>query len=319
MKTSYRYFDVVLACDAALPELEGAPEAGDADLRVQLSAGPVPLAETPDWKRPDDAPDRGNEILCARVGDALAFRFHDLADFVARPAEGRVTCHPLPHTPPETVRHMVLDQVLPRLLGQTGRLVVHASAVVGDEEALAFVGGSGWGKSTLATSFGDDGWSFLNDDCLLLETRGAGGALAIPSYAGARLWPDAVDALLRGSSEGAPIAHYSPKKRYVVPGGEARPHPGAPLRAVFLLNDPWEERTDDIAVETVRGADAVMTLVSRCFLGDPSDLGAVRALLAQAAEVVRRGVRVFSLRYPRDIVELPRVRAAVLEALSSGR
>ena len=79
--------------------------------------------------------------------------------------------------------------VLPMALSRQGRLVLHASAVEIDGAALVFVGLSGRGKSTLATSFALQGHALVVDDGLLLEPS-AHGWMALPGEAAVRLRRD---------------------------------------------------------------------------------------------------------------------------------
>jgi serine kinase of HPr protein (carbohydrate metabolism regulator) len=50
------------------------------------------------------------------------------------------------------------------LLQQRGRLVLHASAVTVDLGVVAFMGGPGWGKSTMAAAMYARGHSIVADD-----------------------------------------------------------------------------------------------------------------------------------------------------------
>ncbi|HKS96499.1 MAG TPA: hypothetical protein VJV74_10250, partial [Terriglobia bacterium] len=121
-------------------------------------------------------------------------------------------CRPRKAIPLDTVRHLFLDQVFPLLLSKRGRLVLHASAVLIPGGAIAFLGETGQGKSTLASSFSQRGFPFLTDDCLLLEEKG-GQLVGIPSYPGLRLWPKTVAALFAEEPPVSRVAHYTTKKR----------------------------------------------------------------------------------------------------------
>ena len=68
--------------------------------------------------------------------------------------------------------HFLLDQILPRLLGERGELVLHGGAISdssSDASALVLLGTTGSGKSTLCASFLNDGWSLLSDDCVYID------------------------------------------------------------------------------------------------------------------------------------------------------
>ena len=73
-------------------------------------------------------------------------------------------------------------------------VVLHAGAAADQRGAVAFVGAPGEGKSTLTGGFCVAGWRLVADDCLLLRQE-TGTLLAVPSYPGLRLWPDAATAL----------------------------------------------------------------------------------------------------------------------------
>jgi energy-coupling factor transporter ATP-binding protein EcfA2 len=79
---------------------------------------------------------------------------------------------------------------------------VHASAVSIGDRAVAIVGPSGSGKSTIAAALVRRGATLIAEDLLPL-TMCDGRVVAIPAYAGIRLWPEAV-ALLMQSRDALP-------------------------------------------------------------------------------------------------------------------
>jgi hypothetical protein len=66
----------------------------------------------------------------------------------------------------------LIGQVLPFAALVSGLEIFHASAVVLDGRAIAFVGASGAGKTSLALELCRRGASFLADDVVALESRG---------------------------------------------------------------------------------------------------------------------------------------------------
>ena len=92
------------------------------------------------------------ELYLKRIG---LFRLRD----------GReVSIHPEPGTRESLLRLAVLGPVLAGLLFQRGRLVLHASAVEIGGEAVAFLGESGYGKSSLAAALAVRGHGIASDD-----------------------------------------------------------------------------------------------------------------------------------------------------------
>lgn len=90
-----------------------------------------------------------------------------------------------------TLEHLLLDQVLPRILSETGSFVLHASGLKIQHVGVLFVGHSGYGKSTLSSLLLQTGASLLSDDCVLLETTHE-GIRATATYPSLRLLQDSV-------------------------------------------------------------------------------------------------------------------------------
>ena len=75
---------------------------------------------------------------------------------------------------------LLTGQTLPLAATLQGRACLHASAVVLGGEAIAFVGGPGAGKTTLASALVAEGAELLTDDVLALEGAPADAVLAHP-------------------------------------------------------------------------------------------------------------------------------------------
>lgn len=97
---------------------------------------------------------------------------------------------PHPVTDESVLRPFILGAIMSILLRQRGLFVLHASSVVINDIAVAFMGESGWGKSTLAESFHAQGYSILTDDLMAIQLDSQ-QPLVIPSFPQIKLWPDA--------------------------------------------------------------------------------------------------------------------------------
>ena len=210
-----------------------------------------------------------------------------------------------------TREHFLVDQVLPRILGHQGKLVLHAAAVRNGDGAFLLLGKSGSGKSSLAASFDRAGFSLLGDDALVVSWRGD-SPLAQAVYPSLRLFPDSIHALGLQDAQTASVAHYTPKLRISVPikdGGES----GAlPIRALFMIGA--RSPNLEILVQPKSIADACMALVENSFVLDPTDKARAPGRLEQASRLARE-VPAFDLCYPRAYSRLADVQAAILAAL----
>ena len=262
-----------------------------------------------DWKTASGAV----TASCARRGETYLIRFPGLADFQIQLAPPCIEVFPAPVTTMATLTHLLVDQVIPRLLGHLGRVVLHASgAVLPGGRAVALVGDSGRGKSTLAASLFQSGWPLLADDCLQLDLID-GDVHALGAYPSLRLWPESAHALFRESPGFEEVAHYSTKRQLQLTDANGDHRGAAALAAIFLLNNPEQGRDgDDVRIEAIGGADAAMAMIEAAFVLDVVSREAVSAQFRQVARIAQSGVPLNRLSYPRRFDRLPRVRSAIL-------
>ncbi|MDW8319092.1 MAG: hypothetical protein RMN53_14775 [Anaerolineae bacterium] len=260
--------------------------------------------------------DAGEPTLSlARLEQGYLLRFPWLADFVLDDQGRRAQVWPQPGVSRDTVRHLLLDQVLPHALAQQGRLVLHAAAALVGEWAVAWVGPTGAGKSTLAASFHLAGCPLLSDDGLLLNvTVQRAEVTAVGTYAGLRLWPQSLEGLFETPPPSVALESYSTKRRLLLRPQQqsASPPQAKPLAAVFVLAASEQEAT--VQATRISACEGCMALVSNAFLLDVADRRRSVALLDAAAACAER-VPIFRLSYPRRFSALPQVHTAILDAL----
>jgi hypothetical protein len=267
-------------------------------------------AATPLWK------DQAGQLDLARIGPATEtryrLRFADLISVDVLVSERTIIEQPMaPDVPQSTRDHFLADQVLPRILGHLGQLVLHAGLVRIEDQAILLLGKSGSGKSTLAASFGQSGSALLGDDAVLVSwAKGRPRAAAV--YPSLRLFPDSIGELIPDAVPTAAVAHYSPKLRIRVPldqAGEAGP---IPVRAIFVIGPNAPER--DVVITPISTANSCMALIENSFVLDPTDTGRAPGRL-QAASRLAAEVPAFDLCYPHAYSRLAAARAAIFGAL----
>ncbi len=105
-----------------------------------------------------------------------------------------ITIEAQPNADPDILRANILGGCMAVLLKQLGYFVLHASCINLNQNAIAFAGGSGWGKSTLAAYFGSLGHSIITDDILALNLKNS-PPTSISSYPQVKLSPEAAVAI----------------------------------------------------------------------------------------------------------------------------
>lgn len=217
------------------PELSEAPGTAQAEMRLIIREGAVDslapgivLAEGCSLPLCEDeyfhhwlSAERQVWLSFAAQPAGYLLRFKDVCCFCVSSDALTIRCFPAAGVTDNTIRHLFLDQVLPLAIAQRGSLVLHASAFSEGGAATVLLGATGSGKSTLAAYCAREGAQFMSDDFVVVEPC-SGGFLALGSYGSMRLWRDSKDALFANDAPpDAPIAEYTDKRRYRVPGNQA--------------------------------------------------------------------------------------------------
>ena len=313
----YRVYGLTLVSDAPVPELvplAASESEADSEVRVCFWSGRKKSFTPSRWFMSWSLPTGELWLQCAKDDRGYLLRFPEIADFLVD-AEGReIICAPEPETPMETLRHLLLDQVLPLVLNLKGREALHATAILTPPGVCAFVGPTGAGKSTLAASFLRAGYAILSDDCLVVEIV-SGEIFATPAYPSLRLWPDSFEAL-RGVADGSqPVAHYTSKQRLVPERHHGDfPSDPRPLARIYSLARPTDaEGGASLAsprIERLSYRDSFMELIQFAFRFDITN----REMLLRQFGVLERlvsHVPVRRLQVPDTLSSLPAVCEAI--------
>lgn len=260
-----------------------------------------------EWHCPDGT-------MCSqfyRTDNGYLLRFPGLADFTVSADGQEVAVCPAPEVSAPDIQHLYLNQVLPLAYSRQYKLILHASAVEVEQSAVAFLGESGRGKSTLAASFSTSGHRFLTDDGLHVENS-QNGYLVQPSHPSIRLWDDSREALIPASVQVAPSVEMTSKARLLAGTAVAFCDVPRLLRGVYFLG---EGETETISIELVSGRDAMLELVKNSFLLDIDAREMLAHHFGQLVEMVKTPM-FFRLDYPREYDLLPKVREVLLAHIS---
>ena len=191
---------------------------------VAIRRGPVPAAlenasaSGPTW-----------EI----AGERFLLRIPDVARFLLS-AGREIAFEPEAGADAADIPIFIVGTVFGILLHQREQIVLHASAVRVNGNAVLFCGSSGAGKSTLAAALAQRGYPLMTDDVCAITVSDAGTPMVHPDGRQLKLWAQAIERLDLAASRGDRVRGRL-EKFYVAP--DAAFSEPLPLGAVYALRE----------------------------------------------------------------------------------
>jgi hypothetical protein len=305
MPVSYSLFGLTLRSDVPLPcpEMQDQEVNAEVELREstesQLAAlrlgGPTSVDDDGFW----------NCMLYQNGAASVCWKDH--FDFVVSGDGRQVLWRRLVEVPDEVVFTYLLGQVLSFCLLARGVEPLHATSVVVNGAAIAFLGDSGHGKSTLAAALLERGHRLLTDDVLVVRFDDGDRAMAYPSLPRIKLTGAAADAVFPGRRS-VPMNRFTDKRIFPLHEAEYEPHP-APLRALYVISEKAEG--PGASIRRLRGRAEFLALIQHTFNDSIRHTPRLKQQFAFARRLVRL-VSVNALSYPKQLDLLPAIADAVL-------
>ncbi len=307
VKRSYCLYGVRLKSVMPLP----CPEiASSEQVAIELLSGPVSLFSRA-RREAGICPEEKEWFTHAGLSDGSDYiRWSGLFEFFVSADGRRIACRELSGASPGSFQTYLLGQVLSFALLKQGFEPLHATSVVIDEEAVAFLGDCGYGKSSLGAAFLQVGYPLLTDDLLLLKEKGD-RFVAYPGPPRIKLFPEIARSLLGDRVNGTPMNHHTSKLLIPLAQNETVwPKCTFPLKAIYILRTPARSHNSRIMIRRLTPRNAFVALIKNTFnavVVDPERLKRQFALASRLAA----NVPFKSLSYPRTLRRLPAVREAV--------
>lgn len=239
---SYFAYGLGIKSDLHLPEFLATDAGCDVTIRLDINGSPsdyVPLAvgDKPAYIKitPEEA-----IIFVKEVGVFLVRGGHE------------VVVIPAPNVEDRLIRLYIVGTVMAVLLYQRGFLVLHASVINVNGNAVAFLGKSGAGKSSTAAALAARGHKIIADDVAAINLSTT--VTVLPGFPQIKISPEAAAALGYDPQSLLLLHPLEEKRGYRIPQGFSQEP--LPLKRIYVL-------AEDAAlnIESIRPQEAVIELV----------------------------------------------------------
>jgi hypothetical protein len=190
-------------------------------------------------------------------GGEISLLFRDKACFCIRNGS-EILLDTASETIANAITLALMGPVMAALLQQRGFLVLHASAVAINGGAIAILGASGWGKSTLAAFLHASGCPLIVDD--IVAIRFAEGVPQVyPGFPQMKLWPDSLESIGERPENFPRIYEEREKRARRIEAGFHR-NGALPLHRIYVLG-----HGDQLELEPLSSHEAFLELTGHSF------------------------------------------------------
>jgi hypothetical protein len=238
----YSCYGLLVHSTLAFPELPLAEVAGNKERIPDVTIVIRSISDL-EMSVADDAQNFCGEVTTPKIDRFLVSQGkHIIIDSSPDVAEG-------------ALRAIILGPIFTILLRQRRLLVLHASGVSVLGNAVAFLGCSGWGKSTLANALYNRGHILFTDDVTAIRLDDK-GPITFPAYPNVKLLPDAASALGYDFEALTPLFKDAPKRHNHL--DRFFPNKPFPLRKIYVLEKVGHNRHE---IEPLQPQKAVLEVI----------------------------------------------------------
>lgn len=226
-------------------------------------------------------------------------------EFIVSTDGKQIWGHALPAGSLERLQTYLLGQAISFSLVKQGTEPLHSTAIIMNGEAVAFLGNSGYGKSTLGAAFLQAGFMLLTDDLLVIDSVEK-VFVAHPGPQRVKLFPEVAKVLLDNNISGSTMNPGTTK--LVLPLSVEQSSQGAvTIRKIYVLQPPdLESPCKSITIDPLSKRQACVKLIENTF--NTVLMGPDRQTqLLKSASKLAAGLTIQSLSYPRDLSRITEV------------
>lgn len=246
----YRAFGVDIASEIEIPQFTNAQIRQNQFSDVSIVFGAVKNL----------LPERRETDRATQIGDQeILFFWEKIGAFLVR-GGSEIIVERDAEAEDALVRLPLVGIALAALLHQRGMLVLHASAVAINDQAVVFVGGKGKGKSTTAAALYERGHKMISDDIAAIRVAADNSLRVAPGFPNFKLAPETAATIFGDDPRLLPAVCSGVEKRYRSAANNFL-QKDAPLAAVYALEDG-----ETPEMQRLKPQEAVTTLIAHTYL-----------------------------------------------------
>ena len=250
------------------------------------------------------SPDGACQAEFYRSGTGYLVRFPHDADFEISAADFSVRGWSTSGGWGRSAESLYENAITPLIGNHLGGLFLHGSAALVHEAAVAFVGMSRSGKTTLAGAFAKAGHPFMTEDVIDLSDE-SGEYQLRPRGTSLRLFKASAGHLLETQIDEAAV---EAKRDFVDPEILPSAMQPAQMRKIYILG---QDLSAPLSIAPLPAHEALPALLPHAFILDVEDKPRLAGHFDRLARLAEQ-VEIAQLDYPRDYSALPQVIAAIL-------
>ena len=241
------------------------------------------------------------------------FRIPEVGAFLI--IDGRqVLIDPAPDANLTLIRLYLLGSVMGILLHLRGILPLHASAIAHEGRAIAFLGASGRGKSTIAQALRQRGYPVLADDICALQILGKDRSLVLPGYNNLKLPRDSARELASVIPDD--VLSIEEEGKYHLPLKADLFSKALPLERIYLLEPSTVSRC---SIQVLQGSQKLMPLIYNTYRAQVIPVLGMRDMHFSRCTTVSSHCRVAKVIRPREPFSLQALVATLETDFRSSR
>lgn len=251
----YKVHHLVVASTIALPEL---PLAECQKEDIFITEGLVP-EHLPGYERNKKGELWEGHLKYEVSGGTILLAIKDTGRFLFC-TDNSIIVEKFQDTDYPNMRLYLLGTCLGFLLVKQSVFPFHGSTLLTPYGAVMFVGQSGWGKSTTAAKFMQEGHQLLTDDVCVVQISHNSVPYAYPSSFRIKLWEDSITELCIDKNAFSEIVpNYTKKQMYA---GDKLSQTAQPLAAIYAL---WPDDADVLLIEPLKSSEKLAVLANNTF------------------------------------------------------